>query len=251
MLSSVPLRRSSGPGAPMPAPRILSSSTPAASTASSTSAARRASTCSGGSSGSTAVSARARISPGEVDDADGEARAHELDPDRVAGVGVDPQRALAAAAVGIRVLDHGAGGEQAAGDVADRLQRQPGRGGDRRPADRPARPHQPQHDDLVVVLHASEVRPPLPRPTLPECHVLDDTQLVNSFALVGHVPPRCVLVGGVCSWVNKLHLSSARGRLRCAAERHGPGGPSGLQNRQAVVARRLEGSIPSPLRLVL
>ena len=39
--------------------------------------------------------------------------------------------------------------------------------------------------------------------------------------------------------------------LRSPAERHGPGGPSGLQNRQAVVARRLEGSIPSPLRLAL
>jgi hypothetical protein len=37
-------------------------------------------------------------------------------------------------------------------------------------------------------------------------------------------------------------------RLACCAERHGPGGSSGLQNRQAVVARRLEGSIPSPLR---
>ena len=136
--------------------------------------------------------------PGEVDDADGEARAHELDPDRVAGVGVDAQRALAAAAVGVRVLDHRAGGEQAAGDVADRLQGQPGRGGDRRPADRPARPHQPQHDDLVVVLHASEVRPPLPRPTLPECHVLDHTQLVNSFALYPACTPRRLLIREGC-----------------------------------------------------
>ena len=40
----------------------------------------------------------------------------------------------------------------------------------------------------------------------------------------------------------------ARGGLASRAEWHGPGGPSGLQNRQAVVARRLEGSIPSPLR---
>jgi len=32
-------------------------------------------------------------------------------------------------------------------------------------------------------------------------------------------------------------------------ERQGSGGPSGLQNRQGVVARRLEGSIPSPLRV--
>src|SRR4051794_4450446 len=32
------------------------------------------------------------------------------------------------------------------------------------------------------------------------------------------------------------------------AERHGPGGPSGLQSRQAVAAPRLDGSIPSPLR---
>ena len=38
-------------------------------------------------------------------------------------------------------------------------------------------------------------------------------------------------------------------RSTLPAERQGPGGPSGLQNRQAVVARRLEGSIPSPLRL--
>src|SRR3954447_24738478 len=39
--------------------------------------------------------------------------------------------------------------------------------------------------------------------------------------------------------------------LGSRTERHGPGGPSGLQNRQAVVARRLEGSIPSPLRSAL
>ncbi len=31
-------------------------------------------------------------------------------------------------------------------------------------------------------------------------------------------------------------------------EWHGPGGPSGLQNRQAVVAQRLVGSTPAPLR---
>ena len=37
-------------------------------------------------------------------------------------------------------------------------------------------------------------------------------------------------------------------RLGSEPERQGPGGPSGLQNRQGVVARRLEGSIPSPLR---
>jgi hypothetical protein len=36
--------------------------------------------------------------------------------------------------------------------------------------------------------------------------------------------------------------------IRCPAERHGAGAPSGLQNRQAVVARRLVGSIPAPLR---
>jgi hypothetical protein len=45
-----------------------------------------------------------------------------------------------------------------------------------------------------------------------------------------------------------LSEPAARRRLACCAERHGPGGSSGLQNRQAVVARRLEGSIPSPLR---
>src|SRR5688572_10955378 len=38
------------------------------------------------------------------------------------------------------------------------------------------------------------------------------------------------------------------GLLRWAAERQGSGGPSGLQNRQGVATRRLDGSIPSPLR---
>ena len=37
--------------------------------------------------------------------------------------------------------------------------------------------------------------------------------------------------------------------LAFAAERHGAGAPSGLQNRQAAVARSLVGSIPAPLRL--
>ena len=36
--------------------------------------------------------------------------------------------------------------------------------------------------------------------------------------------------------------------LSDSLERHGPGGPSGLQNRQAVVAQRLVGSTPAPLR---
>lgn len=41
---------------------------------------------------------------------------------------------------------------------------------------------------------------------------------------------------------------SALPRLSSAAGRQGPGGLSGLQNRQGVATRRLEGSIPSPLR---
>src|SRR5436190_15419546 len=36
--------------------------------------------------------------------------------------------------------------------------------------------------------------------------------------------------------------------LASAPERQGSGGPSGLQNRQAGAALRLDGSIPSPLR---
>src|SRR3954451_10042179 len=35
---------------------------------------------------------------------------------------------------------------------------------------------------------------------------------------------------------------------RALLERQGPGGPSGLQNRQAVVAQRSVGSTPAPLR---
>jgi hypothetical protein len=37
-------------------------------------------------------------------------------------------------------------------------------------------------------------------------------------------------------------------RMDTCLEWHGPGGPSGLQNRQAVVAPRLVGSTPAPLR---
>src|SRR3954453_19375812 len=39
-----------------------------------------------------------------------------------------------------------------------------------------------------------------------------------------------------------------RSVVASGSERHGSGGPSGLQNRQGVAAPRLEGSIPSPLR---
>ena len=46
------------------------------------------------------LGARADLT-GEVDDADREARAHELDADRVAGVRVDPERALAATVAGL------------------------------------------------------------------------------------------------------------------------------------------------------
>src|SRR4051794_31231248 len=43
-------------------------------------------------------------------------------------------------------------------------------------------------------------------------------------------------------------LGSQDPGLQSPAERQGSGGPSGLQNRQACAAHRLEGSIPSPLR---
>src|SRR3954452_12745262 len=42
--------------------------------------------------------------------------------------------------------------------------------------------------------------------------------------------------------------SPARAALASPAERQVSGGPSGLQNRQAGAALRLDGSIPSPLR---
>ena len=112
--------------------------------------------------------------PGEVDDADREVGAHELDPDRIARVGVDAQRALAAATAA-RVLDHGLRGDQPARDVRNGLERQPGRGRDRRPPDRAAGAHEVEDDHLVVILDAGEIGPPFPRPALSMSHVRDDT----------------------------------------------------------------------------
>src|SRR2546423_3929965 len=69
------------------------------------------------------------------------------------------------------------------------------------------------------------------------------------------VPPRAPLLGNAS--VTRLRPAKptsaggtevAQGRDTLAPERHGPGGPTGLQNRCGVAAPRSVGSTPAPLR---
>src|SRR3954470_5113287 len=96
---------------------------------------------------------------------------------------------------------------------------------------------------------------PRTMPTRPSSSAADGCSApTRRFALVTR-SPTCSLtlsVMGIASLAFSLSLSRAIPRsltpLASAAERQGSGGPSGLQNRQAGAALRLDGSIPSPLR---
>src|SRR4051812_47106744 len=60
-----------------------------------------------------------------------------------------------------------------------------------------------------------------------------------------------LVVAGLIPGSDRLEAhSDAPFRFNSRLERQGSGGPSGLQNRQARATHGLEGSIPSPLRLV-
>ena len=57
-----------------------------------------------------------------------------------------------------------------------------------------------------------------------------------------------VILTGACRSSIGIMPRAASTRLRLPAERHGPGGPTGLQNRCGVAAPRSVGSTPAPLR---
>src|SRR5919106_2087488 len=75
---------------------------------------------------------------------------------------------------------------------------------------------------------------------------------LNSAAVGGSVPSSSAKPA-IHSWALIVLLSLGSGSTAEAtlgAGRHGSGGSSGLQSRQGVEAPRLEGSIPSPLRIL-
>jgi hypothetical protein len=84
--------------------------------------------------------------------------------------------------------------------------------------------------------------------TTPEALLAEPALLFGALSVLAPDRPADPSAAAMRDWRTYWRMMGAVRAVTSVLERQGSGGPSGLQNRQALAAPGLEGSIPSPLR---